>query len=379
MEEPKRWVLLAGLLPPPVHGQAIATSAFRDVLLAQAEGTGVEVVTRRTSADATSQRLRHHLQRVARVAAAVAVAVGRRRALVAAYYSVDADVGMVYTAVLAATARLCGVPSYLHHHSAAYLGDRPAQRMRWLCRIAGPSARHIMACPCAAERFTALYGRRAIEILPMSFAVDAPPDTASGGRPWSVAGHRSGFPAPVRLGHLSNLSAAKGLADVFGAAEELHRAGVAVQLVLAGPTATDEDAQHLRLLLGATPVEAEYRGPVYGTDRESFFAATDVFLFPSRYRHEYSPLVVTEALCRGIPVVAYRTPCLTQDLLGTAGHVLEPSADFASGVTHWLGQLAAGTGAGDWAAATVAATAFSARCEDARAEARALARRMLGR
>jgi glycosyltransferase involved in cell wall biosynthesis len=72
----------------------------------------------------------------------------------------------------------------------------------------------------------------------------------------------------------------------------------------------------------------DYLGPVFGGDKEAFFRAADVFLFPSRYRNELSPLVVWESLLHGVPVIAYRAGCLTEAAVGEGSLILDPDAPF---------------------------------------------------
>ena len=74
----------------------------------------------------------------------------------------------------------------------------------------------------------------------------------------------------------------------------------------------------------------EYRGMVTGQRKEDFFRDIDVFIFPTRYRNELSPLVVVEATLRGIPVITYGVGCLAQNTLGPGNLVLDPGEDFAA-------------------------------------------------
>jgi glycosyltransferase involved in cell wall biosynthesis len=135
---------------------------------------------------------------------------------------------------------------------------------------------------------------------------------------------------PLVLGHLSNLSSnlsiEKGLAEVMHVARSARQSGLASKVVLAGP-ATGAPEQAL-VAEASSNKDVDYRGPVYGDRKEAFFDEIDVFLFPSRYRNELSPLVVWESLLRGIPVIAYEVGCLAQAASADGSLVLDPGRPF---------------------------------------------------
>jgi glycosyltransferase involved in cell wall biosynthesis len=135
---------------------------------------------------------------------------------------------------------------------------------------------------------------------------------------------------------MSNLSAEKGLRDVFQTFDRLRQRGVATELVLAGPAATPGDAELVDQLVTAAGDGVHYLGPVYGTDRDKFFDAVDIFLFPSRYRHESFGLVAGEALVRGVEIVAYARGCLTSELVAEAGLLLPRTGPFAEPAAAWI-------------------------------------------
>ena len=84
----------------------------------------------------------------------------------------------------------------------------------------------------------------------------------------------------------------------------------------------------------------EYAGPVYGADKESFYASIDLFIFPTRYRHEAEPLVVLEALAHGRPVIAFGRGCIPALLAGGVGQAVPLEANFAATAvelfTRWI-------------------------------------------
>jgi glycosyltransferase involved in cell wall biosynthesis len=127
---------------------------------------------------------------------------------------------------------------------------------------------------------------------------------------------------------MGNLTVAKGLGAAITFAHEAIQSGLAGQLILAGPL---EGVEERRLIDSNTSDgRIQYRGPVYGVDKERFFRDIDVFLLPSRYRNELSPLVLWEARLRGIPVITYRTGCVNEVMLEGGGVLVELNGDLTT-------------------------------------------------
>ena len=128
------------------------------------------------------------------------------------------------------------------------------------------------------------------------------------------------------LGHLSNLSLEKGIAEVVDLASALHRAGVRVRLVIGGPTVDGESRLHLDRAARELGDLFEYRGPVTGEAKLAFFEKITHFVFPSRYVHEAAPLVLYEAMAAGTVCVATRRGSISEQLEASPG-MLATSAD----------------------------------------------------
>jgi len=323
-------VLVAAHLPPPVHGMSVATAAFVEALKEEASKSDTQLSIHRISADSNRTQIGHHLERIGRVLTAVVSLLRHRHSLTSLYVSVDADFGMIYTMALCGAARLCHITSYAHHHSASYLGQAPKWRVQLLCRVAGPAAHHIMACPDAVERFESIYPKSEIDLVPMWFAINDPSPSRQRVKP---------TPSHVTIGHMSNLRLEKGLKDVFDTADSLAARGIPTRLVLAGQPRSEQESAFLALQGDHDRFVLDYRGPVFGRDREDFFADIDVFVFPSVYRHEYTPLVLGESIARGIPIVTRETICCRKEFFERAGLVLHDDADFVAESAKWIEDL----------------------------------------
>ena len=299
-------VVVSGRLPPPTDGMSRVTALVLDRLRARGPMGGpmaasIEVAD--LSPGRNGGGLRYHAAKAVRVLlaglrlVAGATIPGRRF-----YMPVDSGLGIVYTMALAGTARLFRYERTLHHHSFAAL-SRPAWRMSLLTRVAGPECMHVLLCPAMQLRFQALYPA-ARTAMSVSNAIFTPP----------VPRPRHGKTGPLRIGHLSNLCADKGLDTLFALLRALKAEGMDVRLVLAGPGLGRMDNALVAAGLVAFDGDVEYRGPVDGDAKAAFYRDIDVFVFPTRYRNEAQPLVLFEAMAAGVPVLAHDRGCIGSDI-----------------------------------------------------------------
>jgi glycosyltransferase involved in cell wall biosynthesis len=341
-----RCLVLVGHFTPPVYGMAAAMDALGNLL-----ATLGPLVRLRTVPTRSAGRSIHHFRRVCLVSLAAARLLLLRTKSDAVFLSVDAGNGMAYVVVLTWIARRLGYRVVLQHHSYAYISRRS-----WLAaalvHVGGSRAYHLYSCQSARDEFRRLYPRAVrTRALSVAYAVDSPPQ---GRTPRDAFTSRR-----LRVGHLSNLTLEKGLEEVirFGRVA-IHESQVE-RVILAGPTTGTAE----RALIDSVAGERgfEYRGPVTGTRKEDFFRDIDVFLFPTRYRNELSPLVIWEAMLRGVPVIAYKAGCLAQAVLGEGNLVLEPSEDFTACAIRRIEQWSRAPGEFAGASRTVTAAARQER------------------
>ena len=305
-------ILMIGPFPPPVHGASLVTARLAERL------RGHMTVATRDISPGVTRGIAYHLTRIVRVVAAIAgVLTAPRGAWV--YLSAAGGSGLIYTAGLAAAARLTGHPLIVHHHSFAYI-NRRSVLMAAVAFVAGRRALHLALCPRMAERLAALYPRAARTTVLTNAFLFAPTDEKR------IAAQV----APLRLGHLSNLSREKGLQDVLNLQARLAQSGVASELSLVGAVADSGDAATLAAAVAASGGRVRHLGPLYDAAKDSFLAGLDVFLFPSRYVNEAEPLVVFEAMAHGLPVLAYDRGCIAEQLGVEGGVVYGADADFAA-------------------------------------------------
>lgn len=336
-------LLVAGPFPPPVHGFSAMTAALsaeigkrRDVELCDLSSAHPAAIVR-------------HLSQTARcLCAALHVVSFRMRG--GHHFSIGANAGwgMLYTLVLVAVAKAAGLRIFLHHHSYAYINQRSVL-MAFLTAIGGKRLQHVFLAQAMERAFFARYPQKSTALL-LSNALFVPP-----GQPRAP---RSG--APIRVGLLSNLGAEKGLYDFIETARRLKAGSLQVEMVLAGPASRTQDAKAIRAAVAEGLLQA--CGPLYGTDKDTFFEGLDLFLFPTRYVDEAQPTVIYEALAAGVPVLAFARGAIAdqvRDCLTT----LPVGADFASGAVAII-QTLAGMSKAERHRISAAATARHAQDQD---------------
>jgi glycosyltransferase involved in cell wall biosynthesis len=290
-------VLMIGPLPPPLTGAALITERISDRLLQFAR-----VKTANVSPVNLDRNWHYHFTRLSRMCVAFGLILRHAREFNAAYISLSGGLGQVYDLVLIAVARIFGYALFIHHHSFSYI-DQRSLVFALIGRIAGYGALHICLCTHMETKLKATYGSVSQTITVSNAALVG-----------SISRHHSPHRDVIVLGHMSNLTTEKGIDTVLKTAKQCIAAKLPVRLVLAGPV----HGSSIQNLIVAAQAELgaalEYRGPVYGSEKEKFFEDIDIFLFPTRYENEAQPLVVLESLAAGVPVVAMARGCIADDL-----------------------------------------------------------------
>jgi glycosyltransferase involved in cell wall biosynthesis len=198
----------------------------------------------------------------------------------------------------------------LHHHSFRYL-DQPFASMRWLARIAGPTAVHVVLGKNMEQALRNRYPQvQQTLVLSSAAFVD---DLLS-------ATDKSDSNCRV-IGHLSNLNPDKGVFEVVELARWAEREKLNFEFRVAGQF---EDEQVKREFEARTRqlTNLHYLGPLNAEEKKKFFEDLDVFVFPTRYRNEAGPKVLIEALSQGCPVISYDRGCIASMIDSTCGVLL---------------------------------------------------------
>jgi len=315
----KKELIIVATFPPPIHGMSTITQAIFERLTLE----GLSVVRFNTSRRETKIPQFSRLSRAATFLPAWNYILKKKSPQSPVYISLSGGWGQVYDVITALINRLRGSKCIFHHHSTAYLTSR-----RWLTallfNIAGKETIHIALCETMKQQLDEKYGCQRVMVLSnlAFFAAKEPTKTRSKAQ---------------TIGFLSNITLEKGGWDVIELARRIHSSKMAVKVIVGGPC---QDRELTNALLNAEQEGIlQWRGAVYGTEKQRFWNDVDVFIFPTKYKNEAEPLVVWEALSAGIPVIACDRGCIRCQI-GEAGKVIANNRDFVvdalDTLTAWL-------------------------------------------
>ncbi len=225
------------------------------------------------------------------------------------YRSLNGGIGQVFDLCFLLLLRCSRAQVVLHHHSFSYL-RQPSALFRLVLRLLKPDDRHLVLGASMASQLGTLYqvaGQSICTISNLSFFTDESHPSEPAQQSLNVSA------PPLKIGHLANLSFEKGIREFVDVVIALHQSGVAVQVVIAGPYSSPDVADYV------VTQTAEYSfiqsiGPVYGVEKQHFFADLDLFLFPSKYVNEAEPLVLFEAAQQGAFLAGTDRGCMAEQI-----------------------------------------------------------------
>jgi len=300
---------LIGPIPPPINGQSVVMHHMASELAPHFAQMRIA-----DTSEGASPKWARPLSALFRSVNALRKVRGSD----AVYIAVKAGKGMWLTAAAAGLARMTGARVFLHHHSYVYVRERTF-RMVALTRAAGSDAHHIVLSQAMAADLSGVMPEiRRILVIGNAGLIDRGllelPPKADGGQ--------------LVLGHLSNLSVEKGIAEVVDLAVALHRADIPIRLVIGGPASDATSRTHLDRAARELGELFENRGPLTGEAKLNFFGAITHFIFPSRYAHEAVPLVLYEAMAAGAVCVATRQGSISEQLDGSPSLLADGADSF---------------------------------------------------
>jgi len=203
-----RPVVFLGPLPPPHNGFSASNQRMLDRIRERAPVEVLDVAKRASGRAAGLKALANRARQLWRLGRLI---VKERPHTL--YLGLSGGFGQLLDAPFVALANLSGMAIYFHHHSFAYI-NRPTWYTRLIMRCA-PRGRHLVLCDMMGAELSRIYGLPTgnvqvlsnlslIDLPDASAPVDAPPETAA---------------EAIRVGFLSNITAAKGIFTFFAPAK----------------------------------------------------------------------------------------------------------------------------------------------------------------
>jgi len=313
------FTIIAGQFPPPVNGFAYITQEITNALSGSHETTVIDIAPHYPKNGAP-----YHLRRLSLTLKGFwPVLRGCLHTKRRFYVACEGGLGLVYTLMLCAVARILGFSLYIHHHSFSYIEDFSLLMASLLC-VMGKRATHIFLCPLMAQRFADRYQRRVKTIvLSNSAFVDA---EHAAPRSWQVG-------QPLVIGLLSNLNDEKGLGAFLDILHSSASETLNIKGVLAGPPVSDEARNKIANAKFKLGDRLDYRGPVYGKDKSVFFQSIDLFIYATK--KDAQPMVIFEAMAHGVPILSFDRGCI-KGQVDTCGAVFGRDDDFIPFALDWI-------------------------------------------
>ena len=109
----------------------------------------------------------------------------------------------------------------------------------------------------------------------------------------------------------------------------MTKKGVDFHLHLGGPPENIRTAKYINKMMDTLSDQVTYHGEISSNNKNEFYSAIDIFLFPSEYKNEAQPNVLFEANAFGVPVISLAIGCISSDVNCTNGFLFRNQSEFS--------------------------------------------------
>jgi glycosyltransferase involved in cell wall biosynthesis len=309
-------VILAGVVPPPIHGASLATRALFDADLYPIEKHLLEIRSSKDLQEVGKASWKKVFGLFSLVARCILLRFQTGASVL--YYTPGSAhlVPFVRDLVFLGLCRCFFDRVVLHYHSGGVCHFLSTNRIRSILGrwIYGRGA---WAITLSEHVAVPGYDFGAARVIEIPNGLDVP----------DVVQSKYTSPA-LRILFLGNLYADKGVFDLLEACQLAARSSSKpIELRFVGKWPDEATAAKFRQLCQSTPDSLIIPPPqaLYGDQKWQAYAEADLFVFPSYYQSENFPLVVLEAMASGLPIIASRwrgIPSIVQE--GVNGFLHEP-------------------------------------------------------
>lgn len=310
-------VIVISQLPPPVHGSTLMTRVFLSAL----DDLAVDwrLVDRRFSRSIQDVGRFNFSKILAAIGLIVRLlwALCKKRPHATVFFATTRSFSFVMDWVLAELLRVFRVPAILYLHTVGFseLADR-GRVWKFLVKRLFGTANLVVTLGDALVWDVDHFVSGEIIVIPNTLPEIPSIDT-----------RRQEDKRDTVL-FLSNLIPGKGHEDFLDIASQALQEEIDMKFVLAGGASLDVEKE-VRDYISTAGIgkSVTYVGAVGGKAKWDLFRSASVFIFPSTYKYEASPLVLLEAASCGVPILGYRIGALAPLIVDSgAGHLVEPGA-----------------------------------------------------
>ncbi len=284
---------MVGVVPPPVHGQSIATQALFDADLSPVRKITVPIRSSKT-VDSVGKFSLSKAFGLILLVLKTWTKWGQERPSVL-YYTAGSGAWVPFfrDLIFLSLCRPLFKKTLIHYHSGNLLGFVEQSKIRSTLGqyIYGRGAWTLrLGAHCLAPTYP---GNRNFEVMN---GLDAPSPM-----PPHEPSER------FRILFLGNLFEEKGVVDLIDAVHQIASTlPLEIQLSLVGSWPDNESREKIEKRIADLPsnVFCPAPRPAFSEEKWSLLANHDIFAFPSYYRSENLPLVIIEAMAASLPVVA---------------------------------------------------------------------------
>lgn len=283
-------------LPPPVHGSSMVSQYIQESRLIQDE-FDCHFVNLSTSRS-MDEIGKGGIPKLWRIISTFFTLFGKllRHRYALCYVAITCHgIGFIKDAPFALLCKLFGCKLVLHQHNKGMSRDCHRWPYRWLMPLVYRNSTVVLLSWHLYPDISAVVSRDQVIICGNGI-----PDTTEGDV--SATRHND---VPHML-FLSNLIESKGIYVLLDACKVLQERGIPFQCDYVGGESKHISGASFRQAITERGLDScvTYHGPQYGKDKERFFREADLFVFPTFYDNECSPLVLIEAMQYKLPLIS---------------------------------------------------------------------------
>ena len=278
--------LFIAALPEPTTGQSTANKKIYEEISKESE---IKLIN--TSPKTTKKNFFYHSNRIlSHLIAIKSIILAQKLRNVYTVY--ESGHGIIYNKIIFFFTRMKGGRIILHHHTSEHT-IAESKRFKSLIDKNSKNITHIFLSKSMEHDFFRNYGNASSIVINNSSLIKITTPLL----------HKN-ICEKITIGYISNITIEKGIANIYNIIAKLVENNVNFDFILAGPVTDEKSHDVIKKCASIAGEKFKYLGKVYGSSKDDFFESIDLLVFPSEYKYEAQPLVILEAISRGIPVLS---------------------------------------------------------------------------